>query len=95
MLVNEVPWTEASNGTRPLAAVNLPNLVDHSGVTYKRLQFSSLSAYAGITWGGQRWDNYYGIPTGPEVFDRLSLDGTIRMNASRTQHSFHAFNTIH
>ncbi|KAJ5826134.1 hypothetical protein N7474_003272 [Penicillium riverlandense] len=83
MLLNEQPWTELSEGTRPVMSVNLPTLAaTHTKATYKRLEFESLSALSGLTWGGQSWENYEGKATGKVNLERVGSDGTIPMNAS-------------
>ncbi|KAH8810928.1 glycoside hydrolase family 79 protein [Xylogone sp. PMI_703] len=84
MLINEVPWTQifSSQGTRPTMAINLPDLAGRAHATYKRLEFPSLSAYSGLTWGGQSWESYSGMPIGHETLEKLASDGTIMMSAS-------------
>ncbi|KAH8772478.1 hypothetical protein F5883DRAFT_663061 [Diaporthe sp. PMI_573] len=82
VLINSTPWTELSEGTRPVLTVGLPKVPHPERVKIKHLDLPSISAMNGLKWGGQSWETDDGKPEGTETFGKLDSGQMILMNAS-------------
>ncbi|ETS78715.1 hypothetical protein PFICI_08568 [Pestalotiopsis fici W106-1] len=82
VLINSQPWTELSTGERQNLTIQLPQLEYYDGARYKLLEFESLSATSGLTWGGQSYETLSGKASGEKVFHELDSSGAISLPSS-------------